>query len=111
MVSSPVWNNGTILNAGAVTWAMALRASQASLPHPTAWSVRQLATMSHIRVTALSNGNFVVSSYFWKKGTVGYAGAVTWGNGTTGIMGDVSLATVWSYDEPQILLVWVESPH
>jgi hypothetical protein len=37
-------------------------------------------------VTALTNGNYVLDSDQWK----GQAGAVTWGNGTTGISGAVS---------------------
>ena len=34
-------------------------------------------------VTALSNGNYVVSSIYWNNG--GHAGAVTWGSGTAGV--------------------------
>jgi filamentous hemagglutinin family protein len=37
-------------------------------------------------IMALSNGNYVVRSYNWN----GTRGAVTWGNGTTGIVGAVS---------------------
>jgi hypothetical protein len=37
-------------------------------------------------IIALTNGDYVVSSSFWN----GDAGAVTWGNGTTGISGVVS---------------------
>ena len=43
-------------------------------------------------VTALTNGNYVVSSREWDNGAVGDAGAATWGNGTTGISGEVSAA-------------------
>ncbi len=43
-------------------------------------------------VTALTNGNFVVSSRNWRNGAVQNAGAVTLGNGTTGISGVVSAA-------------------
>jgi hypothetical protein len=39
-------------------------------------------------VTPLSNGNYVVVSGFWND----YRGAVTWGNGNTGIRGTVSEA-------------------
>lgn len=39
---------------------------------------------------ALANGNYVVSSYFWDNGAISNAGAVTFGNGTTGITGEVS---------------------
>ena len=43
-------------------------------------------------VTALSNGNFVVSSAAWDSGTTANVGAVTFGSGTTGISGAVSVA-------------------
>ena len=43
-------------------------------------------------VTALSNGNYVVSSPYWDNGAVADAGAVTWGNGTAGVTGAVSAA-------------------
>ncbi|MEQ1751867.1 MAG: hypothetical protein ABL974_20765, partial [Prosthecobacter sp.] len=42
------------------------------------------------RVTALSNGNYVVQSASWDNATVVDAGAVTWGSGTTGVSGVVS---------------------
>ena len=43
-------------------------------------------------VTTLSNGNFVVLSPDWDRGAVVDAGAATWGNGTTGVSGVVSVA-------------------
>ena len=43
-------------------------------------------------VTALSNGNYVVSSPNWDNGAVVNAGAATWGSGTTGVSGAVSAA-------------------
>lgn len=44
------------------------------------------------QVLALSNGNFVVASPQWDNGAVQDAGAVTFGNGTTGVTGTVSSA-------------------
>ena len=41
-------------------------------------------------VTALSNGNYVVSSPNWTNGAAASAGAVTWGSGTAGVSGPVS---------------------
>ena len=38
-------------------------------------------------VTALSNGNYVVSSPNWTNGAAANAGAVTWGSGTAGVSG------------------------
>src|SRR5262249_53861991 len=43
-------------------------------------------------VTALSNGNYVVSSSNWDNGATTEAGAVTWGSGTTGVSGVISSA-------------------
>src|SRR6185436_11059504 len=43
-------------------------------------------------VTALANGNYVVKSPSWNNGAATQAGAVTFGNGTTGISGAVSVA-------------------
>ena len=41
-------------------------------------------------VTALSNGNYVVRSPNWDNGAITDAGAITWGNGTSGTIGVVS---------------------
>jgi hypothetical protein len=41
-------------------------------------------------VTALTNGNYVVVIALWDSGTILDVGAVTWGNGTSGIFGTVS---------------------
>lgn len=44
-----------------------------------------------VSATALSNGNYVVTSPLWNNGiTVSKYGAVTWGNGSRGISGSVS---------------------
>ena len=43
-------------------------------------------------MTALNNGNYVVSSLSWDNGAVINVGAVTWGNGATGVTGEVSMA-------------------
>ena len=41
-------------------------------------------------MTALSDGNYVVSSPNWTNGAAADAGAVTWGSGTAGVSGIVS---------------------
>ncbi len=43
-------------------------------------------------MTALSNGNYVVSSPDWTNGAAANAGAVTWGSGMAGVSGPVSAA-------------------
>ena len=43
-------------------------------------------------ITALANGNYVVSNSRWDNGVATDAGAVTWGDGTSGVTGTVSTA-------------------
>ena len=40
--------------------------------------------------TALSNGNYVVSSHSWDNGAVADAGAVTFGSGLSGVSGPIT---------------------
>jgi hypothetical protein len=51
-------------------------------------------------VRALPNGNFVVYSPYWDNGMIEDAGAITWGNGVTGMQGKISAANslIGSYD-------------
>jgi hypothetical protein len=99
VVSSVYWNNGTAANAGAVTWGSGTSgvsgvvSSANSLVGTHAddcvgsifrWGWPQPA------VTALANGNYVVTSSNWANGSMTCAGAVTWGSGTSGVSGSVS---------------------
>ncbi|MFN8440808.1 MAG: hypothetical protein U0175_08570 [Caldilineaceae bacterium] len=81
VVSSPGWNNGS----GAVTWG-----DGATGISGVTSSSNSLVGGGYGYVTALSNGNYVVISIGWNNGGIPDAGAVTWGNGTTGIRGVVS---------------------
>ncbi|MBI2753527.1 MAG: filamentous hemagglutinin N-terminal domain-containing protein [Betaproteobacteria bacterium] len=93
VVASPGWNNGgTVTAAGAVTWGNGTTgvtgavASSNSLVGSTSFD-----NVGSSGVTALTNGNYVVSSPLWDDGTVAAnVGAVTWGNGTAGITGTVA---------------------
>ncbi|WP_369422018.1 filamentous hemagglutinin N-terminal domain-containing protein, partial [Leptothrix ochracea] len=79
VVSSPLWG-GTI---GAVTWttgaAGVVGAGNSLLGRVVGDQVGSGG------VTALTNGNYVVNSPLWNAST----GAVTWANGTTGLVGTV----------------------
>jgi Repeat of unknown function (DUF5650) len=91
VVSSHVWNNGATLQVGAVTWAngangLAGVVSTSNSLHGT--TANDL--VGYGGVTALSNGNYVVSSYSWNNGATLQVGAVTWANGANGLAGVVS---------------------
>lgn len=94
VILSHEWDNPSpaAIDAGATTWGngytgtVGLVSSANSLVGTTASD----SLISF--VTALSNGNYVVSNGAWDNGVVENAGAVTWGDGTTGIHGVISAA-------------------
>ena len=91
VICSPEWDNGIINNAGAVTWSD--RSSNITGAINNTNSLVGLTANDRIGeggITVLNNGNYVVASPNWDNGIATDAGAVTWGNGTTGITGIVN---------------------
>jgi filamentous hemagglutinin family protein len=92
VVSSNLWDNtATATNAGAVTWGSGTAgiSGAVSATNSLVGSKRN-DSVGSAGITALSNGNYVVSSSAWDNGAIFNAGAVTWGSGTAGISGAVS---------------------
>jgi hypothetical protein len=89
VVASPRWTNGSAPYAGAATWGNGNTGISGVISAANSL-VGSLETDSVGDVTALSNGNYVVSSIYWSNGATAQVGAVTWGNGTTGVKGAVS---------------------
>jgi hypothetical protein len=91
VVASPYWDNGLLTDIGAVTWGDGSTGTTGVVS-----SVNSLVgsttddRVGSSDVIALSNGNYVVVSPYWDKGVVADIGAVTWGDGTTGINGVIS---------------------
>ena len=85
VVCSPEWN----FNAGAITWGSGTTGARDYVSFFNsflgAFSDDQLCIGG---VTALTNGNYVVSSPLWGETNVG---AVTWFNGTSATLGGVSV--------------------
>ena len=90
VVASPLWDDGTVIDAGAATWG-----------NGSIGTVGAVSEMNSIfgstahddvggDVTALSNGNYATASQHWDNGAVVDAGAVTWGAGGGGTIGAVS---------------------
>ncbi|HEY1014862.1 MAG TPA: hypothetical protein VGE07_19280, partial [Herpetosiphonaceae bacterium] len=100
VVSSPQWDNGAIVDAGAVTWADgsrglagAVSAANSLVGAKPGDFVGQTSGGIDTRgQVALANGNYVVRSPLWDNGSIVNAGAVTWGDGTRGVTGTVSVA-------------------
>jgi hypothetical protein len=86
VVWSSLWDNGSVVDAGA--------AALGNGTTGTAGAVSQANALVGSRlndrvggVTALTNGNYVVHSADWDDGTITDAGALTFGNGVTGVTG------------------------
>ncbi len=91
VVSSPNWDNGAVVNAGAVTFASDMSGVSGIVPLANSLvGARTNDQLGSGGVTALSNGNYAVSSPLWDNGGVVNAGAVTFGSGTTGVSGAIS---------------------
>jgi hypothetical protein len=93
VVRSQLWDNGAATDAGAVTFGSGTTGISGAVS--AANSLVGTTANDQVGsdgVTALSNGNYVVRSLSWDNGAATDAGAVTFGNGTTGVTGVVSAA-------------------
>lgn len=94
VVSSPAWDNGAIVNVGAVSFCNTLACTGAinssnSLIGTSAGD--QVGNgNANLGPAVLSNGNYVVLSTNWDNGAIVDAGAVTWCSGAGGCTGTVS---------------------
>ncbi len=90
VVTSTSWDNGGVANLGAVTWGNGITGITGFVSSSNSLIGSTAGDKVGTGVTALTNGNYVVRSTFWDNGAIVDAGAVTWGNGTTGITGTIS---------------------
>lgn len=87
VVLSSFWNSGT----GAATWIDGTKAGLAGTVSPGNSLVGSTpGDYVGISATALANGHYVVGSPEWSSPDVPRVGAVTWANGTAGLVGPVS---------------------
>lgn len=90
VVASSLWDNGSIVDAGAATWA---RNDGSTVgPVSSANSLVGLQPYDHIgiEVQALTNGHYIVQSWLWDGQAVN-VGAVTWADGNSPRIGNVTL--------------------
>lgn len=91
VVISPFWDNGSLVDAGAVTWGDAAHGVVGAISSATSLIGGSAGDqIGAAGVTALRNGHYVVSSPSWANGSFYAAGAATWGDGTRGATGVVS---------------------
>ena len=92
VVASPNWDNGAINAAGAATWGSGTTGVTGAVSVANSLVGSTASDNVGVSATALTNGNYVVTSLNWDNGIFANAGAATWGNGTTGMTGVVSTA-------------------
>jgi|GEM_PF-1443736 len=95
IVTSPSWDNGGALNAGAVTWGNGLL-GMAGVVSPTNSLVGSTANdgLGETIPQELTNGNIVICAASWDNpvGSVVDVGAAVWMSGTTGKTGTISVS-------------------
>ena len=92
LVRSRRWDNGSIVDAGAVTWGNGTSGITGTVMVTNSLVGSQAGDqVGFDGVTALGNGNYVVCSASWDNGGIADAGAVTWGDGTSGVTGTVTV--------------------
>jgi hypothetical protein len=93
VVNSPNWDNGTVVDAGAVTWGSGISGVHGSVSQGNSLVGSTSGDfIGSNGVVALTNGNYVVGSAVWANGSMSQAGAATWGNGAIGTSGPVTTA-------------------
>jgi hypothetical protein len=92
-VLSPSWDNGSVTDAGAVTWINSLTGSGGvvSSSNSLVGSTNGDNIGNNVSLTNFfTNPNYIVRSSNWDNGTTVNAGAVTFGNGSTGVTGTIT---------------------
>lgn len=96
VVVSAYWDNGTVVDAGAVTWGDGTTAGNRLVGAVSAANSLVGSTaydqVGNGGITELGNFNYAVSSYLWNNGAATAAGAVTWSNSLGTTVGAVSAA-------------------
>lgn len=87
LLRSPLCANGAITNAGAVTFVNGNTGITGTISDSNSLMGSSASQrLGEITPLILTNGNYVVHNVAWNSGR----GSVTWGSGTTGVVGSVS---------------------
>lgn len=101
VIASSGWDNpsGAVTNAGAATWVNGVTGLNGVVSFVNSLVGTQANDGSSMSILALANGNYLVARPSWHNAAL-QTGAVTFGNGNTGISGAVTVANslVGSHD-------------
>lgn len=91
VVLSPGWDLDTSIDRGAATFGSESGIT-GTISAANSLVGGRPGDLMNATVTALNNGHYVVASPFWDLGNTENTGAVTFGNGQTGVVGTISAA-------------------
>ena len=91
VILSASWHNGSAA-VGAATWVDGSAGLSGPVSSANSLVGSTSGDFSEHSVTALSNGDYVVSNPNWNKGAIVDTGAATWASGTTGLSGTIGVA-------------------
>jgi hypothetical protein len=91
VVQSRFWDDGAITDVGAVTWGNGQTGTVGEVSALNSLVGSTANDRIGQRLYEVGAGHYVVRSPFWQNGSVISAGAVTWGDGASGISGPVSI--------------------
>ena len=110
VVASPDWHDGAAAEAGAVTWGNGATGGSGEVS--AANSLVGSSADDQVGgddVADPGNGNYVVISSHWHNDEPAEVGAVTWGNGATGVRGEVfQQAIAWLVPQLAIMSATAE---
>ena len=89
VVSSHVWDNNAVIDAGAATWGNGAGGVMGAVSGTNSLIGAAHDAVAEGGTVALANGNYVVASPQWNGGGSD-RGAATWGNGATGSIGTIT---------------------
>jgi hypothetical protein len=92
VVLSPGWELDGLIDLGAATFGPAETGVTGTISVENSLVGSQPGDLMNAIVIALLNGHYVVASPFWNSGNTENVGAVTFGNGQTGVTGTISPA-------------------
>ncbi len=91
VVTSAAWKNVAIGAYGAATWGNGTTGITGPVTEANSLYGSKPADFSGA-ITPLTNGNYVVNNFMWERDGIPGAGAITWGDGNTGVTGRISIS-------------------
>ena len=89
VVTSNKWNNGSIVDAGAVTWGSGTAALTGAISDSNSVLGLKTDDVKNWTVAALgATGNYLIQNQYWDNGAAIGAGALTWVDGSSGRLAD-----------------------